>query len=48
MTKEKPKVVEGYNQHMLGVDKLNQLMSYYSFLHKIVKCWRKVFFWSIP
>ena len=30
---------------MLGVDKLDQLMSYYSFLHKSVKWWRKVFFW---
>ena len=31
---------------MLGVDKLDQLMSYYSFLHKSVKWWRKVF-WLI-
>ena len=30
---------------MLGVDKLDQLMSYYSFLHTSVKWWRKVFFW---
>ena len=30
---------------MLGVDKLDQLMSYYCFLHKSVKWWRKVFFW---
>ena len=31
--------------HMLGVDKLDQLMSYYCFLHKSVKWCRKVFFW---
>ena len=28
---------------MLGVDKLDQLMSYYCFLHKSVKWWHKVF-----
>ena len=32
---------------MLGVDKLDQLVSYYSFLHKSVKWWRKVFFWLL-
>ena len=32
---------------MLGVDKLDQLMSYFSFLHKSVKWWRKVFFWMV-
>ena len=32
---------------MLGVDKLDQLISYYSFTHKSVKWWRKVFFWLI-
>ncbi len=45
--KEKPKVVEDYNQYILGVDKLDQLASYYSFLHKSVKWWRKVFFWCV-
>ena len=35
--KEKPMVVADYNDYMLGVDKLDQLMSYYSFLHKSVK-----------
>ena len=28
---------------MLGMDKLDQLMAYYSFLHKSVKWWRKIF-----
>ncbi len=32
---------------MFGVDKLDQLVSYYSFLHKNVKWWRKVFFWCL-
>ena len=41
---EKPQVVVDYNEYMLGVDKLDELASYYSFLHKSVKWWRKVFF----
>ena len=45
--KEKPMVVADYNDYMLGVDKLDQLMSYYSFLHKSVKWWRKIFFWLL-
>jgi hypothetical protein len=32
---------------MFGVDKLDQLMAYYSFLHKLVKWWRKIFFWIL-
>ena len=44
---EKPQVVVDYNDYMLGVDKLDQLASYYSFLHKSVKWWRKVFFWCV-
>ena len=31
----------------MGVDKLDQLCTYYSFLHKSVKWWRKVFFWLL-
>ena len=41
--KLKPVVVDDYNQHMLGVNKLDQFASYYSFLHKSVRWWRKVF-----
>ena len=44
---DKPTVVADYNQFMLGVDKLDQLMAYYSFLHKSVKWWRKIFFWLL-
>ena len=45
--KNKPVMVQDYNVHMLGVDKLDQLMSYYCFLRKSVKWWRKVFFWVL-
>ena len=38
-------MIVDYNKHVLGVDKLDQLMSYYSFLHKSVKWRRDVFFW---
>ena len=38
--KEKATVVTFYNQYMLGVDRMEQLVSYYSFLHKSVKGWR--------
>ena len=40
-------MIVDYNKHMLGVDKLDQMMSYYSFLHKTIKWWRKVFFWIL-
>ena len=45
--KEKPKVVQLYNDNMLGVDKMDQLATYYSFLRKSVKWWRKVLFWLL-
>ena len=32
---------------MMGVDKLDRLCTYYIFLHKSVKWWRKVFFWLL-
>lgn len=32
---------------MLGVDRLDQLVTYYSFVHKTIKWWRKVFFWML-
>ena len=45
--KEKPLVMHEYNHYMLGVDKVDQLMSYYFFLHKSIKLWRRVFFWML-
>ena len=40
----KPHAVKEYNRHMGGVDKSDQLMSYYSFGHRTVKWWCRVFF----
>ena len=40
-------VIQQYNRYMIGVDKLDQMMCYYSFIHKSVKWWRKVFFWIL-
>ena len=40
---KKPEVVAEYNQFMLGVDKIDQMMSYYSFVRKSIKWWRKVY-----
>ena len=45
--KVKPLAVDAYNQHMLGVDRLDQRMSYYQFTRKSVRWWRKVFFWMV-
>ena len=32
---------------MLGVDRLDQRISYYQFIRKSVRWWRKVFFWIV-
>ena len=40
----KPHAVEGYNRHMGGVDKSDQLLSYYGFGHRTVKWWRRAWF----
>ena len=45
--KMKPHVVNRYNKYMLGVDRLDQRMSYYQFVRKTVRWWRKVFFWMV-
>ena len=44
---KKPTVIVDYNKYKLGVDRNDQMSSYYSFLHKSVKWWRKVFFWLL-
>ena len=41
---EKPTMVDRYNTYMGGVDKGDQLMSYYGFIHRTVKWWRRAFF----
>lgn len=40
----KPHAIDQYNKYMGGVDKLDQLVSYYSFSRRSVKWWKKVFF----
>jgi hypothetical protein len=42
----KPSVIEEYNKYMYmgGVDKGDQLLSYYGFTHRTVKWWRRAFF----
>ena len=40
----KPVVVEQYNSFMGGVDRSDQLLSYYGFAHRTVKWWRRAVF----
>ena len=40
----KPLVVAEYNTYMGGVDKADQLLSYYPFSHRTVKWWKRAFF----
>ena len=37
----KPVMIKEYNKHMGGVDKSDQLLSYYGFTHRTVKWWRR-------
>ena len=41
---QKPAMVDQYNTYMGGVDKGDQLMSYYGFSHRTIKWWRRAFF----
>lgn len=40
----KPKMIEEYNNKMGGVDKSDQLLSYYGFPHRTVKWWKRAFY----
>ncbi len=40
----KPTAIEEYNKYMSGVDKLDQMLSYYNFNRRTNKWWRKAFF----
>ena len=40
----KPVVIEEYNRFMGGVDRSDQLLSYYGFAHRTVKWWRRALF----
>ena len=41
---EKPEAIIEYNKFMGGVDRGDQLLSYYGFPHRTVKWWRRAFF----
>jgi len=43
-TIQKPKVIEEYNQYMGGVDKSDQLVTYYGFRRCSKKWWKQAFF----
>ena len=43
----KPAAVHDYNQRMRGVNRMDQMVAYYSFGRKSIKWWRKVFFWMV-
>ena len=40
----KPTVIEEYNSHMGGVDRADQLITYYGYPHHSKKWWKRVFF----
>ena len=40
---KKPKVIEEYNSYMGGVDKANQVITYYGFSHCRSKCYKCFF-----
>jgi hypothetical protein len=51
--KIKPAAVLAYNKYKTGVDRSDQMLSYYSFERKTIKWWKKLFFrltwyWSMP
>ena len=41
---QKPYCVDQYNTFMGGVDRSDQLLSYYGFAHRTVKWWKRLFF----
>lgn len=41
---KKPKVIEEYNSYMGGVDKADQLITYYGFSHRTSKWYKRTFF----
>ena len=46
-TANKPVVIDHYNQSMNGVDLADQYTTYYSFVRKSRKWWKKVCFWLL-
>ena len=46
-TVQKPTAIVEYNTYMGGVDRADQLLSYYGFAHRTVKWWRRLFFFLL-
>ena len=44
---EQPIAIVEYNHYMGGVDRGDQLLSYYGFAHRTRKWWRRVFFFLL-
>jgi len=44
---QKPECILHYNKHMGGVDRNDQLSKYYSFARKVMKIWKKQFFYLL-
>jgi len=42
-----PEAILNYNQYAHGVDRADQLMSYYKFKNKTIKVWKRVFFFLL-
>lgn len=42
-----PQVLQGYQQHMRGVDLMDQAISYHTINHRSKKWWRRVFFYGM-
>ncbi len=43
----KPEAIVQYNKYMGGVDRADQLLSYYGFGHRTVQWWRRAFFFLL-
>ena len=44
---EKPLAVAEYNRYMGGVDRADQLLSYYGYSHRTIKWWKRAFFFLL-
>ena len=44
---EKPNMVISYNQYMSGVDRVDQMLSYYPTVRRTIKWVKKLFFWYL-
>jgi len=44
---KKPEIVSNYNASKFGIDKLDQVLAYYSFDRKTNKWWKNIFFYVL-